>query len=66
MAPAYQRLVRVLLNGPIVTSREPLLMGEYRIRDVRVGPDGFVYIATDNIYPGQPSDIIRLEPTDEE
>jgi glucose/arabinose dehydrogenase len=66
MAPAYQRLVRVLLNGPIVTNREPLLMGEYRIRDVRVGPDGYLYIATDNVYPGRPSDIIRLEPADEE
>lgn len=61
----YQRLVRVSVNGETVTSREPLLVGEYRIRDVREGPDGYVYIATDNLFPGQPSDIIRLEPADD-
>ena len=60
----YQRLVRISLNGQTVLNREPMLVGAYRIRDVRVGPDGLVYIATDNIF-GQPSEIIRLEPTDE-
>lgn len=62
---AHRRLVRVSLDGMTVQDREPLLFGEYRIRDVRVGPDGLVYIATDNIF-GQPSSIVRLEPTDEE
>lgn len=57
----YQRLVRVSLNGPVVTNREPLLVGEYRLRDVREGPDGFLYLAVDNIY-GQPTPILRLEP----
>jgi aldose sugar dehydrogenase len=65
MSGNYQRLVRVSLNGEIVVGREPLLVGEYRIRDVREGPDGLVYLAIDNIY-GQPSPILRLEPTDEE
>ncbi|WP_428096758.1 PQQ-dependent sugar dehydrogenase [Candidatus Rariloculus sp.] len=60
----YQRLVRISLSGQTVINREPMLVGEYRIRDVRVGPDGLLYIATDNIF-GQPSEIIRLEPTDE-
>jgi hypothetical protein len=32
---------------------------------VRVGPDGLVYIAVDNIF-GQPSNIVRLVPTDDE
>ena len=58
----YRQLVRFSLNGPVVTNREPLLQGQYRIRDVRVGPDGFVYIATDNIF-SQPTAILRLEPT---
>jgi glucose/arabinose dehydrogenase len=58
---AYRQLVRFSLNGPVVTNREALLMGQYRIRDVRVGPDGYVYLATDNIY-GQPTPILRLEP----
>jgi aldose sugar dehydrogenase len=64
MSGNYQRLVRLSLNGETVSGREPLLVGEYRIRDVRVGPDGFLYIAVDNQY-GQPSNIVRLEPADE-
>ena len=64
MSGNYQRLVRVILSGHTVVGREPLLVGEYRIRDVRVGPDGLLYLAIDNIY-GQPSEIVRLEPTDE-
>jgi glucose/arabinose dehydrogenase len=62
MAGNYRQLVRVSLEGETVANREPLLFGQYRIRDVRQGPDGFVYIATDNTFPGQPSSIIRLEP----
>jgi glucose/arabinose dehydrogenase len=62
MAGSYRQLVRFTFNGPIVTNRQPLLVGEYRIRDVRQGPDGFVYIAVDNQNPGAPSNIIRLEP----
>jgi glucose/arabinose dehydrogenase len=62
MAGNYRQLVRFAVNGKVVTNREPLLVREYRIRDVRQGPDGFVYIATDNTFPGQPSSIIRLEP----
>ena len=62
MAANYRQVVRFSLNGPVVTNREPLLQGQYRARDVRTGPDGFIYIATDNIFPGQPSPIVRLEP----
>jgi glucose/arabinose dehydrogenase len=62
MSGNYRQLVRVSLSGDVVINREPLLVGEYRIRDVREGPDGFVYLATDNMYPGQPSPIVRLEP----
>ena len=62
MAGNYRQLVRFSLNGNVVIGRESLLPREYRIRDVRQGPDGFVYIAADNQAPGQPSNIIRLEP----
>jgi len=62
MAANYRQVVRFSLNGPVVTNREPLLQGQFRARDVRTGPDGFIYIATDNIFPGQPSPIVRLEP----
>jgi len=58
---AYRQLVRLSLNGHTLTNREPLLLTQYRIRDVRQGPDGFVYLATDNIY-SQPTAILRLEP----
>lgn len=54
-----QSLVRLGLNGDRVVSEERLLVGEVgRIRDVRVGPDGLVYLLTDES-DGQ---LIRLEP----
>jgi glucose/arabinose dehydrogenase len=65
MSGNYRQLVRFAVNGTTVTNREPLLYGQYRIRDVRQGPDGFVYIATDNTFPGQPSSLIRIEPNAE-
>jgi glucose/arabinose dehydrogenase len=58
---AYRQLARLSINGHTLTNREPLLLTQYRIRDVRVGPDGYVYLATDNIY-SQPTAILRLEP----
>jgi glucose/arabinose dehydrogenase len=64
MSGNYQRIVRISVNGETVTNREPLLVGQYRARDIRTGPDGLIYIAVDNIY-GQPSPIIRLEPDNE-
>jgi len=62
MSANQRQLVRVSLNGSTLTARETMLHGQYRIRDVRQGPDGLVYIATDNTFPGQPSPILRLEP----
>jgi len=61
MSANYQQLVRFSLNGPVVVNREPLLKDQYRIRDVRTGPDGYLYIAVDNIYSA-PTPILRLEP----
>jgi len=63
MSAAYRQVVRISINDHTVASREPLLVGEYRVRDIRAAPDGYVYIAVDNIY-GQPSSIVRLEPVD--
>jgi glucose/arabinose dehydrogenase len=60
----FRQLVRVPVTGQTVINREPLLVGTYRIRDVRMGPDGFLYLATDNIF-SQPSPIVRLEPMKE-
>jgi glucose/arabinose dehydrogenase len=63
LSGGYQQLSRVMFDGTQVTNREPLLQGKMRIRDVRQGPDGFIYIATDNLL-GNPSSIVRLEPAD--
>jgi glucose/arabinose dehydrogenase len=44
-----QMLVRLTLDGETVTGEERLLQGlRERIRDVRVGPDGALYLVTDN------------------
>jgi glucose/arabinose dehydrogenase len=43
-----QRLSRLTLKDGKVASEEPLLLDQHsRIRDVRVGPDGAVYVLTD-------------------
>ena len=48
-ALAGQMLVRLTLDGEKVTGEERLLQGlRERIRDVRAGPDGALYLVTDN------------------
>ena len=52
-------LVRLELDGDRVVREERLIEGEMgRIRDVRVGPDGLVYLLNDEVRGG----IWRLEP----
>jgi glucose/arabinose dehydrogenase len=53
-------LRRIKLSGDRVAEQEVLLedMGE-RIRDVRSGPDGFLYLVTDHPRNGR---VLRLEP----
>ncbi|HEX8845512.1 MAG TPA: PQQ-dependent sugar dehydrogenase [Pyrinomonadaceae bacterium] len=44
-----QTLMRVVLDGRKVVSKEPLLKDQYgRIRDVAEGPDGAIYFSTSN------------------
>ncbi len=48
-ALAGSHLARLVLSGDKVIAEEKLLSGEReRIRDVRQGPDGALYVATDN------------------
>jgi glucose/arabinose dehydrogenase len=48
-ALAGQALWRIELNGTTVVNREPLLTDLHeRIRDVRQGPDGWLYMLTDS------------------
>ena len=58
---AGERLVRLTMDGRVVTNEETLLQGIGRIRDVREGPDGFIYVAIDG-RGGDPTSIVRLEP----
>lgn len=58
---AGEQLVRLTLDGRRVTSVETLVQRRGRIRDVRQGPDGFIYLAIDD-RQGAPTPIVRLEP----
>jgi len=54
-----QMLVRLVLKGEKVVTEERLLKGVLgRIRDVRAGPDGFLYLLTDE----RNGMLVRLEP----
>ena len=54
-----QMLVRLRLDGEKVVKEERLLKGVLgRIRDVRMGPDGFIYLLTDEAH----GVLARLEP----
>ena len=54
-------LVRLTLDGQRVVGEELLAQRRGRIRDVRQGTDGFIYLAIDD-RGGAPSGIVRLEP----
>jgi glucose/arabinose dehydrogenase len=58
---AGQQLARLTLDGRTVAAEETLLQGLGRIRDVRQGPDGFIYLALDDRQGGETA-IVRLEP----
>ena len=52
-------LIRVRLDGERVVGDEFILKGELpRVRDVRIGPDGYVYLLTDQANGA----LLRLEP----
>lgn len=54
-----QGLVRLELDGEKVVREERMLKGQLgRIRDVRMGPDGLVYLLTDSMQGA----LIRLDP----
>jgi glucose/arabinose dehydrogenase len=54
-----QMLVRLRLDGEKVIREERMLKGSLgRIRDVRAGPDGLLYVLTDE----SDGKLIRLEP----
>jgi glucose/arabinose dehydrogenase len=58
---AGQQLARLTLNGQRVANAETLVQQMGRIRDIRQGPDGFIYLVTDD-RDGKPTPVYRLEP----
>ena len=57
----FRLLARLVLDGERVVHEERLLEDRYgRIRDVRTGPDGLLYLLTDA--PAPLGAILRLEP----
>jgi glucose/arabinose dehydrogenase len=60
---AGEQLARLTMDGQRVKIEETLVHGMGRIRDVRQGPDGHIYLAIDD-EDGAPTPIVRLEPVD--
>jgi glucose/arabinose dehydrogenase len=60
---AGQKLARLTLDGQRIAAEEALVPRMGRIRDVRQGPDGFIYLVTDD-RQGTPTPVYRLEPVD--
>ena len=58
-----EQLARVVIKDGVSDLEETLLRGIGRVRDVRQGPDGYIYLAIDDRL-GDPSAIVRLEPVD--
>ncbi|HEU4997137.1 MAG TPA: PQQ-dependent sugar dehydrogenase [Gemmatimonadaceae bacterium] len=58
---AGEQLVRLTVDGRRVVSTELVVQRKGRIRDVRQGPDGLIYLAIED-REGKPTPIVRLEP----
>ena len=58
---AGEQLARLTMDGQQVEIEETLVHGMGRIRDVRQGPVGYIYLAIDD-RQGAPTPIVRLEP----
>ncbi|MEO7597862.1 MAG: PQQ-dependent sugar dehydrogenase [Opitutus sp.] len=57
---AQQKLIRVVVEGGKELRREEVFNGLGRIRDIKTGPDGYLYLALELI--GKPGRIVRLVP----
>lgn len=56
-----EQLARLTIDGRRVVNEEKLAQRMGRIRDVRQGPDGFIYLAVED-RQGAPTAVWRLEP----
>ena len=60
-----QKVSRLIVEDGEIVEQATLLRGIGRVRDVREGPDGYIYVAIEND-DGEPTPIVRLEPVDGE
>ncbi len=60
---ALEQLARLVMDGEMVQREETLVYGMGRVRDVRQGPDGLIYLAIDH-RDAEPTPVLRLEPAD--
>ena len=58
---AGEQIARLQLNGQDVVVEETVLYGMGRVRDVRQGPDGYIYVLVED-RGGDPTPIYRMEP----
>lgn len=58
---AGEQVGRLTMDGRRVVNVEQLAQRLGRVRDIRQGPDGYIYLAIEN-RDGQPTPIVRLEP----
>jgi glucose/arabinose dehydrogenase len=56
-----QQLARLTMQGPRVANQETLVQQMGRIRDVRQGLDGLIYLVVED-REGKPSPVYRMEP----
>ena len=63
---AGEQIARLTLSadGRTVEREETLLQGIGRVRDIRQGPDGYIYVAIENEDEGALTPILRLEPAE--
>ena len=58
---AGRNIDRLTIEDGRVVERETILQGMGRVRDVREGPDGYIYVALED-RGGAPTPVVRLEP----
>lgn len=58
---AGEQIARLTLDGQEVLREETILQGMGRVRDIRQGPDGLIYVAIED-REGAPTSVVRLEP----
>jgi glucose/arabinose dehydrogenase len=58
-----QQVGRLTMKGQQVVNEETMAQQLGRIRDIRQGPDGFIYLVTED-RDGKPTPVLRMEPVD--